>query len=161
MSIISYSEKNRNHSEEEIENILSILKTILDEQLANPELFKVQLNPGNKRNKLFLRVSGLSTGTIQEIKNNILKLFKDLEVNNFCHSEIDSSYPSDKLYCFKKEIDLGNRIDIYKDILYDANVSSSSEVLLKFKFKYSSECTVFTMSYHFPTNGKEEWTYLF
>lgn len=161
MSNISYSEKFKNHSEEEVENILSILKSILDEQLANPELFKVQLNPGNTRNKLFLMVSGLSNGTVQEIKNNIIKLFKDLEVNNFCHSEIDSSYPSDKLFCLKKQIDLGNRIDIYKDILDDANVSSTSEVLLKFKFKYSSERIVFAMSYHFPTEGKEEWTYLF
>ena len=153
--------KNLNHTEEEIDAVLSMMRKTFDEHLSNSNQPKVQLNQRNKRNILFLTVSEIRQLSPKEIEEEIIKLFKGLEVNNFCHSEQDSLIRTDTLYCFRREINLGERVETHKNLIEQKNVASTSELLLKFKFKHTPDCIVFTMSYHFPTKGKDEWIYLF
>lgn len=152
---------NKNHTKEEIEEVLCKMKEIFTEHLSNTEVSLVMLNQCNPRNRLFLLVSEIINLPPEEIEKEIIGLFKSLEVNNFCHSELDSLNRVDKLYCFKKEIDLGDKIETYKDLIEEYNVDSDKELLLKFKFKHTPNCIVFTMSYHFPTKGPKKWCYLF
>lgn len=151
----------KSNTKEEIEEIISKKNRIIQEHRNNPDIPNILLNQNHKKNKLFLIVSGIATLSPEEQEREILNLFASLEVTHFCHCEIDSKFPNEYLYCFKKAIYLGDKEEKYRDIINEAGVSTTSELLLKFKIKEYPDCILFTMSYHFPTVGKVDWTYLF
>lgn len=147
----------KNHTKEEVEIILAKLKENIYSHLDG-NIVEPMLGLNNDKNNLFLDISGLKSNSYDETKFNILNLFINLTVDDFCHSEEDSAYPGEYLYCFKITVDYSKEAMMYEDQLKKFNVATTQELYLKFKFKHIPECIIFTMSYHFPTTGLATWS---
>lgn len=150
----------KDYTEEQVEEILSKMKHTVDLYLSE-NIGEPLLGMWKDENKLFLIISGLSQLPEFETKKGILNLFRNLQSKDFCHSEEDRECPEDELFCFKIDVDYTEKGKLYEHQLDRLKVSTLKELYLKFKFKYTPECTLFTMSYHFPTKGKKEWDKLF
>lgn len=86
--------------------------------------------------------------------NDLLRIFRNVEIRDFCHVEMDSKYPTEKLYCFK----------LYREFSRDLEVVIKAiceeEVLIKFKLRDYANKRLFIMTIHYPDSTKESWTYI-
>lgn len=81
-------------------------------------------------------------------------IVKSLQVNDFCHKEIDREYPVETLYCFKLFIEENENLN---DTLIKI---CDEEILVKFKFRETTKGDLFIMSLHYPNPEKEPWTWI-
>lgn len=87
--------------------------------------------------------------------DDLLYIFKQVTVSDFCHIEIDTKYPDERLYCFKLYFK-------YADVSEDdiLSVIAEEEILVKFKFREHAGKKLFIMTIHYPDENKEPWTWI-
>ncbi len=88
--------KYTNHTKEEIEEYLKIVKKSVDDGR-----FIVCTTPKNEKNRNFIEKYKLN-------KNMQKEMLKELEVNDFCYSADDYNNPQERLYFFCREYELNN-----------------------------------------------------
>ena len=86
--------KYTNHTKEEIEEYLKIVKKSVDDGR-----FIVCTTPKNEKNRNFIEKYKLN-------KNMQKEMLKELEVNDFCYSADDYNNPQERLYFFCREYEL-------------------------------------------------------
>ena len=88
--------KYTNHTKEEIEEYLKIVKKSVDDGR-----FIVCTTTKNEKNRNFIEKYKLN-------KNMQKEMLKELEVNDFCYSADDYNNPQERLYFFCREYELNN-----------------------------------------------------
>ena len=88
--------KYTNHTKEEIEEYLKIVK-----KSVNADKFIVCSTEKNEKNREFIFKYGLT-------KNKQKKMLIQLEANDFCYSADNYRNPQERLYIFCKEYELNN-----------------------------------------------------
>ena len=88
--------KYTDHTKEEIEEYLKIVKKSVDDGR-----FIVCTTPKNEKNRNFIEKYKLN-------KNMQKEMLKELEVNDFCYSADDYNNPQERLYFFCREYELNN-----------------------------------------------------
>lgn len=125
----------------------SEIKKVLQEATKCIDDNNFEFNSSHPGNKTFKVENGFSN-------NDLLEVFRNVDFVDFCHIEMDSAYPTEKLYCFKLYREYSDKLaDILKAICEE-------EVLIKFKFREHADKKLFIMTIHYPDPKKEPWTYI-
>lgn len=124
----------------EIRNVLKEAYYCIDDN-------NFEFNSSHRDNKTFKVENGFSN-------NDLLTIFKSVELTDFCHVETDSTYPTEKLYCFKIYRKYSDDLDIVLKAICE------EEVLIKFKLREHANKKLFIMTIHYPDPDKGPWTYI-
>lgn len=125
----------------------SEVREVLKESIQYIDDNNFEFNSSHPKNKTFKAENDFSN-------NDLLTIFRNVELTDFCHIEIDSAYPTEKLYCFKLYREYSDDLDVVLKAICE------EEVLIKFKFRERANNKLFIMTIHYPDPTKDPWTYI-